>query len=56
MVTTNICTDVWDVALGEILPCINEDGNLHDPYTVLDGEVHTCTKSFLAIIQLYNAT
>ena len=25
---------VWDPAIGEVLPCSNEDGNLHDPYAV----------------------
>ena len=25
---------VWDTAIGEILPCSNEDANLHNPYTV----------------------
>ena len=25
---------VWDAAIGEVLLCSNEDGNLHDPYAV----------------------
>ena len=25
---------VWDAAIGQVLPCYQERGNIHDPYAV----------------------
>ena len=27
--------DVWEVAIGQCLPCEQEGGNIHDPYAVM---------------------
>jgi len=30
----HVYTDVWEPALGQLLPCQREPGNVHDPYAV----------------------
>jgi len=27
----HVCKDVWEAALGQLLPCQRESGNIHDP-------------------------
>ena len=42
--------DVWDAAIGEILPCSNEDTNLHDPYAVADVSLIDVSLSDVSLI------
>ena len=30
----HVYKDVWEAALGQLLPCQREPGNIHDPYAV----------------------
>jgi len=52
-VTTNIHTsvrgyhvykDVWEAALGQLLPCQRQPGNTHDPYAVAVVETGVATQ------------
>ena len=49
--------NVWDAAVGEILPCSNEDGNLHDPYAVSVKKgaslSATCLRKFRAFVRCF---
>ena len=30
----HVYKDIWEAALGQLLPCQREPGNIHDPYAV----------------------
>jgi len=36
--------DVWEAALGQLLPCQREPGNIHDPYAVAVVEIGVATR------------
>ena len=36
--------DVWEAALGQLLPCQREPGNIHDPYAVAVVETVVATQ------------
>ena len=40
----HIYKDVWEAALGQLLPCQREPGNIHDPYAVAVVETGVVTR------------
>ena len=40
----HVYKDVWEAALGQLLPCQREPGNTHDPYAVAVVETVVATR------------
>jgi len=40
----HVYKDVWEAALGQLLPCQREPGNIHDPYAVAVVETGVATR------------